>query len=40
VLCGFEVPPGERVALADALAQLGFVCTDETENAAARFFLR
>jgi threonine dehydratase len=40
VLCGFEVPPGERAALAGTLAELGFSCTDETENAAARFFLR
>ena len=40
VLCGFEVPQAERPALAAALAELGFGCTDETENAAARFFLR
>ena len=40
VLCGFEVPAGERADLAAALASLGFSCSDETENAAARFFLR
>jgi threonine dehydratase len=40
VLCGFEVPAGERAALTASLAALGFDCADETENAAARFFLR
>jgi threonine dehydratase len=40
VLCGFEAAPDERAALAAALAGLGFSCVDETENAAARFFLR
>ncbi len=40
VLCGFEVPAAERAALAATLVQLGFRCSDETENAAARFFLR
>jgi threonine dehydratase len=40
VLCGFEVPAGERAELGAALAALGFDCRDETENAAARFFLR
>jgi threonine dehydratase len=40
VLCGFEVSAAERPALAAALAELGFGCSDETENAAARFFLR
>jgi len=40
VLCGFEVAAGERDALAAALGQLGFRCSDETENPAARFFLR
>jgi hypothetical protein len=34
------VPTAERPALATALAELGFGCSDETENAAARFFLR
>jgi threonine dehydratase len=40
VLCGFEVPANERGDLAATLAALGFDCRDETENAAARFFLR
>ncbi len=40
VLSGFEVPAAERDAFAAALAQLGFRCNDETENPAARFFLR
>jgi threonine dehydratase len=40
VLCGFEVPPAERDDLAEALSRLGFRCSDETGNAAARFFLR
>ncbi len=40
VLCGFEVSPGERAALAATLAQLGFRCSDETDAPAARFFLR
>jgi len=40
VLCGFEVPPPQRADLGAALARLGFSCSDETDNAAARFFLR
>jgi len=40
VLCGFEAPAGERMALAATLGQLGFRCSDETDNPAARFFLR
>jgi threonine dehydratase len=40
VLCGFEAPPEDRDALAAALDALGFDCADETENPAARFFLR
>jgi threonine dehydratase len=40
VLCGFEVPAAERDALASTLGQLGFRCSDETANPAARFFLR
>jgi threonine dehydratase len=40
VLCGFEVAAGERAALAAALAGLDFRCSDETDNPAARFFLR
>ncbi len=40
VLCGFEASAGERAALAATLAQLGFRCSDETDNPAAHFFLR
>ncbi len=40
VLCGFEVPAGERAALRATLAELGFRCSDETDDPAARFFLR
>jgi len=40
VLCGFEAAAGERGALAATLGQLGFRCSDETDNPAARFFLR
>jgi threonine dehydratase len=40
VLCGFEAPPQERDELRAALARLGFTCVEETDNAAARFFLR
>jgi threonine dehydratase len=40
VLCGFEVPAAERADLAATLSRLGFRCSDETDNAAARFFLR
>ena len=40
VPCGFEVSPGERAELGATLTELGFGCGDETENAAARFFLR
>ncbi len=40
VLCGFEVSSAERPVLAAALERLGFEGLDETENAAARFFLR
>ncbi len=40
VLCGLEVAPRERAELAGALTALGFECRDETDNAAARFFLR
>ena len=40
VLCGFEASPEDRGALASALDALGFDCVDETENPAARFFLR
>ncbi|MCC6765877.1 MAG: threonine ammonia-lyase, biosynthetic [Deltaproteobacteria bacterium] len=40
VLCGFEAPAAERAALASTLAELGFRCADETDNPAARLFLR
>jgi len=40
VLCGFEVPPAERGELVERLARLGFSYVDETQNPAARFFLR
>src|SRR4029078_13089462 len=40
LLCGFAAPAGERAALAATLGQLGFRCSDETDNPAARFFLR
>jgi threonine dehydratase len=40
VLCGFEVPAGERSELLARLARLGFEWVDETENPAARLFLR
>ena len=40
VLCGFEVPIAERPELLTRLARLGFACVDETENPAARLFLR
>ena len=40
VLCGFEVPVAERPELHARLARLGFDWTDETDNPAARLFLR
>lgn len=40
VLCGFEVPAGERPELLARLARLGFEWVDETDNPAARLFLR
>ena len=40
VLCGFEVPPGERAEVVERLARLGFSYIDETQNPAARLFLR
>jgi threonine dehydratase len=39
VLCGLEVPPGERGELARALDALGFPYEDETASAAARLLL-
>ena len=40
VLCGLEVPPGERAELRQRLDGLGFPYTDATDNPAGRFFLR
>jgi threonine dehydratase len=40
VLCGFEVPGAERPELLARLARLGFESVDETNNPAARLFLR
>jgi threonine dehydratase len=40
VLCGLEVPVGERDELRARLDALGFSYTDETANPAGRFFLR
>ena len=40
VLCGLEVPPAERGEIVERLARLGFSYVDETQNPAARFFLR
>jgi threonine dehydratase len=40
VLCGFEVPAAERPELLARLSRLGFSCIDETDNPAARLFLR
>mgnify|MGYP000010132888 CR=1 FL=1 len=39
VLCGLEVPPGERDELRARLDRIGFEYADETENVAGRFFL-
>jgi threonine dehydratase len=39
VLCGLEVPPGERDALRARLDAIGFAWADETANPAGRFFL-
>jgi threonine dehydratase len=39
VLCGLEVPPGERDELRARLDAIGFEWVDETENPAGRFFL-
>ncbi len=40
VLCAFEVPAGQRAELLARLARLGFAWVDETDNPAARLFLR
>jgi len=40
VLCGFEVPAEQRGELLARLARLGFEWVDETNNPAARLFLR
>jgi hypothetical protein len=40
VLCGFEVPAEQRGELLARFARLGFEWVDETNNPAARLFLR
>jgi threonine dehydratase len=40
VLCGLEVPPDERRDVVERLGHLGFTWVDETDNPAARLFLR
>jgi threonine dehydratase len=40
VLCGLEVPAGDRDELRGRFDALGFSYTEETDNPAARFFLR
>jgi threonine dehydratase len=40
ILCGFQVPPGERAELVSRFDRLGFTYADETDNPAARLFLR
>jgi threonine dehydratase len=40
VVCGFEVPTEQRGALLARLGHLGFEWVDETDNPAARLFLR
>ena len=40
VLCGLEVPVGDRPELHERLRRLGFEYTDATDDAAARLFLR
>jgi threonine dehydratase len=39
VLCGILVPPGTEAELATLIAQLGYACTDETDDPACRLFL-
>ncbi len=39
VLCGMQVPLGERQAFFEALEELGYPYSDETENPAYRIFL-
>ena len=39
VLCGLEVPPGDRDRLHAKLEGLGFRYREETDNPAARLFL-
>jgi threonine dehydratase len=39
VLCGFEVPPGERRELGERLRRVGFSYVDESDNPAARGLL-
>ncbi len=40
VLCGFEVPPAEKPELLERFRQLGFDWTEETDDPAARLFIR
>ena len=40
VLCGFQVPKEERAAFAQALEEIGYPCTDETDNPAYKYFLK
>ena len=40
VLCGFQVPKDERAAFAQALEEIGYPCTDETDNPAYKYFLK
>lgn len=39
VLCGLQVPPGEKKAFKDFLVELGYAYRDETDNPAYRLFL-
>jgi threonine dehydratase len=39
VLCGLQVPPGEKGALREFLRSLGYVYSEETDNPAYRLFL-
>ncbi|MGB6231223.1 MAG: pyridoxal-phosphate dependent enzyme, partial [Litorimonas sp.] len=39
VLCGFQLPNGDKAALEDSLAAIGFPVWEETDNPAAALFL-
>jgi len=39
VLCGLQVPPGEKQQFREFLKQLGYACSDESDNPAYRLFL-